>query len=311
MSLNRDPRAPRLTSESPLCYISATVASKAYQRCECQRGQQVSTSPTLSTNPSRPPTTIAPLSSPPPVPRRTSLKWSALFDGNMDVTLMGEMLLAAVFTHLDTSYSGYLSPEAYSGFLMTKDISCTKTSVRKANLIQDPVYGQSKENVADKALKNAYDLFSIEHILHERFNPPGSTQPSMTSQLFSLFAPGINVNASSAGTVSASKMPLLTLKGFIDITTVEILSDPSKGWGNLQRALKKYRLSRFEGWEDLPRHVLPEYPDARMLQRVQKVSEFAKARDEQLLASTMAEMQLRKQGRQNALDLLDDRRYYY
>ncbi len=106
-------------------------------------------------------------------------------------------------------------------------------------------------------------------------------------------------------------MPLLTLKGFIDITAVEVLSDPSKEWGNLQRALKKYRLSQFEGWLDLPRHVLPEYPDARMLQRVRKVSEFAKARDEQLLAATMAEMQLRKQGRQNALDLLDDRRYYY
>ncbi|KAF8911730.1 hypothetical protein CPB85DRAFT_1252932 [Mucidula mucida] len=192
--------------------------------------------------------------------------------------------------HLDTSHTGYLSPEAYSRFLDDQGYQL-HDNAWKANLIQDPVYGQSKENVADKALKNVYDLFSIEHILQDRFNPPGSTQPSMTSQLFSLFAPGINVDASSAGIRAASKMPLLTLKGFIDITAVEVLSDPSKEWGNLQRALKKYAC-----------------PSSK---RVRKVSEFAKARDEQLLAATMAEMQLRKQGRQNALDLLDDRRYYY
>ncbi|KAF8991916.1 hypothetical protein BDZ89DRAFT_1151301 [Hymenopellis radicata] len=79
-------------------------------------------------------------------------------------------------------------------------------------------------------------------------------------------------------------------------------------WGNLQRALKQYKLSRFTGWGDLPRHVLPENASPRMMQRVQNVSQFAKARDEQLLA--MNESQL-GQAERNASDLVDDRWYYY
>ncbi len=64
-----------------------------------------------------------------------------LFDGKMDVTPFGDMLFAA------------------ASMLHIPDASPRKHT------------GQSKENVADKALKNVYNLFSIEHILQDRFNP--------------------------------------------------------------------------------------------------------------------------------------------
>ncbi|KAK0245419.1 hypothetical protein EDD85DRAFT_800887 [Armillaria nabsnona] len=108
---------------------------------------------------------------------------------------------------------------------------------------------------------------------------------------------------------SKSQMPLLTRKGFIDITTVEVLSDPSRAWGNLSRVLRMYQLLSFRGWGDMPRRILPEGADQRMLQRVRDISNFAKARGERQLASSMARMELERQGRENALDLISDTRY--
>ncbi len=96
------PSRRSLASPPPLPPRRASTASD-------QRSRRASASPTLSTNPPRP--------APSTTPRRTSQQWSALFDGNMDVTPFGEMLFAAVFNHLDTSHTGYLSPEAYSRFL--------------------------------------------------------------------------------------------------------------------------------------------------------------------------------------------------
>ncbi len=160
-------------------------------------------------------------------------------------------------------------------------------SAGKNSLIQNSAFGQSKETMADKALRNAYDLFSIEHVLKER---PASSK----TRMYSL----IGAKVTPAGGSSASKMPLLTLKGFIEISTVEILCDPSREWGNLQRALKRYKLTKFAS---MPRHVLPEDADPRMQQRVHIVSQFAKMRDEQLMVMDES----------NAIDLVDDRRFCY
>lgn len=106
-------------------------------------------------------------------------------------------------------------------------------------------------------------------------------------------------------------MPLLTRKGFIDITTIEVLADPSKEWGHLRRALQMYDLPAIRGWGDLPRNVLPDYPDERMLQRVKNVTAFAQAKGQEELAAAQVEAQIRAQGRQNAIDLISDTRYVY
>ncbi|SJL05306.1 uncharacterized protein ARMOST_08672 [Armillaria ostoyae] len=194
---------------------------------------------------------------------------------------------------------------------MTKGTYFTRTSARKSNLVPDAVYGGSKENMADKALRNAYDLFSIEHVLKPSHDPPGSTTPSITTQLQGLLRNAFNPAMTHSVPLqsSNSQMPLLTRKGFIDIITVEVLSDPSRAWGNLSRVLRMYKLESFWGWCDMPRSVLAEGADQRMLQRVRDISNFAKARGEQQWVSSMARMELERQGRENALDLISDTRY--
>ncbi|KAK0446435.1 uncharacterized protein EV420DRAFT_1570613 [Desarmillaria tabescens] len=274
-------------------------------------GSSASGRPTPSTVPPSPhiPPTNPPNGS---ADRSEMLTWSPLFDDYMDVTTVGDLFFNAIFTYLDPSYTGYLTPEVYSRFLDDQGYLLHE-NVWKSNLVPDAMYGGSKENMADKALRNAYDLFSIEHILKHRHNPSGSTTPSITTQLQGLFGNAFNPAMMHSVPLqsSNSQMPLLTRKGFIDITTVEVLSDPSRAWGNLSRLLRAYQLEPFRGWGDMPRNVLPEAADERMLQRVRGVSSFAKMRGEQQLASTMAEMELRRQGRENALDLISDTRYKY
>ncbi|KAK0245426.1 hypothetical protein EDD85DRAFT_943853 [Armillaria nabsnona] len=149
----------------------------------------------------------------------------------MEVTAVGDLFFNAIFTYIDPSYTGYLTPEGYSRFLDDQGYLLHENS----NLVPNAVYGGSKENMADKALRNAYNLFSIEHVLNPRHNPPGSTTPSITTQLQGLLGNAFNpVMMHSVPLQSSnSQMPLLTRKGFIDITTVEVLSDPSRTWGNL------------------------------------------------------------------------------
>ncbi|KAF8891553.1 hypothetical protein CPB85DRAFT_1566207 [Mucidula mucida] len=277
---------------APSSSPSPSPPTPSSRRTSSIRSRRISQSPP-------PPRSVAPQPISPPSPpalpapvstkrsrRRTSSNWSTLFDSEMEVTEMGEMFFAAIFTHLDPSYSGYLTPEAYSGFLDDLGYELHE-NVWKNSLIQNSAFGQSKETMADKALRNAYDLFSIEHVLKER---PASSK----TRMYSL----IGAKVTPAGGSSASKMPLLTLKGFIEISTVEILCDPSREWGNLQRALKRYKLTKFAS---MPRHVLPEDADPRMQQRVHIVSQFAKMRDEQLMVMDES----------NAIDLVDDRRFCY
>ncbi|PBL01450.1 hypothetical protein ARMGADRAFT_1007463 [Armillaria gallica] len=259
-----------------------------------------------------PPSPPIPPTDPPNVSANRSemLAWGPLFDDYMEVTAVGDLFFNAIFTYLDPSYTGYLTPEAYSHFLDDQGYLLHE-NVWKSNLVPDAVYGGSKENMADKALRNAYDLFSIEHVLKPRHNPPGSTTPSITTHLQGLLGNAFNPAMMHSVPLqsSNSQMPLLTRKGFIDITTVEVLSDPSRAWGNLSRVLRMYQLESFRGWGDMPRRVLPEGADQRMLQRVRDISNFAKARGEQQLAFSMARMELERQGRENALDLISDTRY--
>lgn len=237
------------------------------------------------------------------------LAWGPLFDDYMNVTAVGDVFFNTIFTFLDPSYTGYLTPEAYSRFLDDQGYLLHE-NVWKSNLVVDTMYGGSEENMADKALRNAYDLFSIEHVLKHRHNPPGSTTPSVTTQLQGLFGNAFNPAMMSSAPLQtlSSQMPLLTRKGFIDITTVEVLSDPSRAWGNLSRVLRAYELEPFRGRGDMPRSVLPEAANQRMLERVRAISSFAKVRGEQQLVSAM---ELRRQGRENALDLVGDARYRY
>lgn len=160
--------------------------------------------------------------------------------------------------------------------------------------------------MADAALKRAYDLFSIEYILNPRARDPNAPVDALTRQIQSL-----GLATVLPPSVSGGMMPLLTRKGFVDITAVEVLCDPSKHWGAFARMLALYDLPAMRAWGALPRSVLPEEADARMLKRVVQIQEFAKEQAERELKAVYVQKKLQAQGQAAALDLISDRRYYY
>jgi hypothetical protein len=106
-------------------------------------------------------------------------------------------------------------------------------------------------------------------------------------------------------------MPLLTLKGFLDITSIKVLGDPLKEWENLSHIIRKYNLPRYRSWGDLPRSVLSDHPDPRILKMVADVHATAKATAEMELAASHALNTLRPQAGYKAAEFVGgDTRYY-
>ncbi|KAJ7330942.1 hypothetical protein DFH08DRAFT_310734 [Mycena albidolilacea] len=249
--------------------------------------------------------------SPPPQERPQSQTqpasgWGPFFTDNMDPTPVFTQLLDAIFVYLDTGRTGYLVPEAYSRFLIDQGY-VGQENTWQANLIA--TFGQTKEDVADAALKRAYDLFSIEYILHPRPRDPNAPVDALTRQIRSMPAYAQSILPAS---VSGGQMPLLTRKGFVDITAVEALCDPARHWGCFARVLRMYDVGQaVTGWGAIPRGVLPEAADPRMLARVASVQAFAGEQAKREVAANHAKLKLQAQGRANALDLIDDNRYYY
>jgi hypothetical protein len=188
-------------------------------------------------------------------------------------------------------------------------LSLTRLTVGKFNL--KATFNASKETMADKALKNAYDLFSVEHTLQPRAQAPHVDPTGLTQTARRAFGSAFDPSLFGFSGSASNPMPLLTRKGFIDITTIEMLSDPSKHWGNMSRMLRKYNLPRYRSWGDLPRSVVPELPHPTMLERVAAVTRVATEKGERELEAMRVQSMLQAKGRQNALDLIDDRRYYY
>ena len=179
-----------------------------------------------------------------------------------------------------------------------------------------PGFGFSAEDLADAELTTAYNNFSIQHTLQKRMQQPNNDVASMTSSFSNMMGSGMaqaltNQISSSIPSPSGGNMPMITLQGFIDITTVEVLHDPSKGWIDLNRALQAYNLPIWKEKGDIPRNMLPEYPPQSVLDRVKVITEKARRDAEEKLAAKHAELALSQAGQQAATDLTDDRRYVY
>ncbi|KAF9468320.1 hypothetical protein BDZ94DRAFT_779932 [Collybia nuda] len=235
-----------------------------------------------------------------PSPRMADQQWQPFFLPDMTPTLSFMTLLDDIFSYLDSPNSGYLYPEAYSLFLEDLGYLGQENSW-KANYIA--VANVSAELMADRSLKSVFDLFSIDHDIQQRIQPT-YVDPSGTTLL------------------SEGPMPLLTRKGFLDITTLEVLGDPSRQWANFSRLIRKYNLPRYRGWGDLPRSVLPELPDPGTLQKIAAVEEVAKANAARDLASAQAAAtrelataqavaMLQVQASQQVADLFNSDREYY
>ncbi|KAI9734820.1 MAG: hypothetical protein M1834_001898 [Cirrosporium novae-zelandiae] len=271
--------------------------------------RRVSTGPAIAQNAQQP----GPSS--PQASGSTRPQWMPLFNPNTMPTSTFMVLMEAIFTHLDTSRTGHLRPETYSAFLdvqgydlqqnvstpyLTNPIITTREKEPHPGIRhQQRSHGRHPTQTSLRQLLNRPYNPTPQHYYH----PPPNPNPRNITTFLS------QICHSKSPYTSNNQMPLLTLRGFTDFTALELLCDPSKGWGNLNRALRHYGIWRDRG--DIPCSMLPEFPPEQVLQRVRQVSELVKLRDEEIMASTAARLKLEAQGRQHAVDLLDDRRYVY
>lgn len=166
----------------------------------------------------------------------------------------------------------------------------------------------SKESNADKSLKNIFDMFSIEHVLLLRTRPviqPAGGSGS-SSGLARAFRSAIVPQVSHQG-----PMPAITRRGFIELFSINQLSEPSTEWAALSRALRKYRLPRYAAWGDMPRSVLPEIPHPGMVQRVENIKKYALQKGLDTLEAARVDAMIRARGHQAALDILGNTRTEY
>jgi hypothetical protein len=118
----------------------------------------------------------------------------------------------------------------------------------------------SKERQADTIIKQAYDVFSIEHVLRPRPQPANNeTLPGTAGSFLRAFT---NLAA------PPSQVPLLTINGFAELCKIEALSDPDKSLSNLNAIMRHYGLTIWRERGDLPRWALPPAPVPQMLQRL-------------------------------------------
>ncbi|KAG6852975.1 hypothetical protein C0991_007786 [Blastosporella zonata] len=209
-----------------------------------------------------------------------------------------------IFSYLDPQNTGVLLPETFSRFLDDMGY-LPHENAWKAGL--NATFNQSAESNADKTLKNAFDLFSIDHQLLQRIQGPHADPTGLTQTLRGVLGGAFPLSTREP----APPMPAITRKGFVDITVIEVLCDPSREWGNLSRMLRKYNLARYSGWGDLPRNTIPAMPDQAMLDRVAGVTAFSKQKGERELEQARMNAQIRARGNQIAVDLLDGTRREY
>ena len=150
--------------------------------------------------------------------------------------------------------------------------------------------------VADKVLKEVYDSFSINYVPGERAQALLSTSPaSFGTQFGRILGPDIMPSFTHSPT-TPGPVPLLTRTGFLDVAAIGLLYDPSRQWRTMSRMLRKFDLSKYRGWGDLPRNVLPDYPDQRMVERVADLTRLVKTKITRELAVTQMGLMLATRG---------------
>lgn len=110
-------------------------------------------------------------------------------------------------------------------------------------------------------------------------------------------------------------MPMLTKSGFIRITTLEMLLDPSPGLIRINRFSQCFNIWR--QWGDVPRSMVPDVPPSDLVASMEALKNHADAmtvaRAQSRVNANAAKLGLRALGEANALRLLDPpgTRYYY
>ncbi|KAG6864080.1 hypothetical protein C0991_000289 [Blastosporella zonata] len=177
-------------------------------------------------------------------------------------------LLNDIFSYLDPQNTGLLLPETLSRLMDDLGYPINENPWKQG--LTSATTNQPSLANADKALKNVFDLCSIEHRALQR--PKGDSTP----------------------------MPAITRKGLVDFFVIDVLCEPSVQWGNISRLLRKYHLPRYVGWGDLPKTVVPAIPDQATLDRVAGIVAFMRDRAEK----ERGEAQLAENRRQTVVGLV-------
>jgi hypothetical protein len=172
-----------------------------------------------------------------------------------------------------------------------------------------PTFGAISEDLADYELRTVFENFTIEHVLRPRAAPPNNDLGNMVSSLSGSIGRRLSSQLASSlaiPRISGGMMPMVTRKGFIDITTIELLGEPARGPLLIDRIVRYYPLKDpWSQWGDCPRQILPDEIPKELAERVARISAFSKRQAAERIEAKRVELAFRQQGRQNALDLLD------
>jgi hypothetical protein len=143
----------------------------------------------------------------------------------------------------------------------------------------------AKEDMADFELKAAIEGFFFDHKVVVR-NPTAPQLPY-------------------------GGMPLLSLAGFTDFMSVEYTADPDDIFvvPGLNNALRVYNIWPERG--PLLRYVFPLRRPIEIQQRIDQATQRCAINAQEKLRANQARLQMKLQGQQDAIDLIDGTRRYY
>ncbi|KAJ6534136.1 hypothetical protein B0H19DRAFT_1185362 [Mycena capillaripes] len=193
--------------------------------------------------------------------------WNPFFDADMNPTPTFFELTSAIFTHLDTVNTGFLTPETYAQLLDDMGYPL-QDNIWKSNL-GHPMLSQTPEAPADAALKQALELLGIQHNLQPR---PSPSSPDAHGQSPENEPHTLNVFQRTAP--PPGPMPLLPPPALASLLSMALLADPTIGYSRLKHILRMYGVDGVEPWRrwgEVPRGVLPQTPDVRMVERMSAV----------------------------------------
>ncbi|KKK21645.1 hypothetical protein ARAM_005249 [Aspergillus rambellii] len=244
-------------------------------------------------------------------PQHQPTGWTSLFNEDMTPTPCFVRLIEELFHRLDPPRTGFISPEAYSEYLDACGAP-PNHNIWKLSRAKTPHHGY---DIADRELTDHFTSYCIEFSLRPR-TPPATPINSPLNPL-SYFPPAQRETMSqfmppqTAFSLSGNQKPMLSLRGWTDLTVLGVLLNPSAAWGQLNRAMKAYHLPIWAECGDIPRGMLPLAPYQPEVDRVRILLEGAKLNAEREIDAVHARLKIEKQGREHALDLLDDRVWVY
>ncbi|KAL4940036.1 hypothetical protein BDV06DRAFT_230665 [Aspergillus oleicola] len=245
--------------------------------------------------------------------QRTASGWTALLNEDMKPSRSLTRIVEELFDHLDPQGTGLLSPEVYSEYLEACGAPYNHNIWKASHAKTANVHGY---DMADRELTDHFTAYSVDFALRPRTPPsspisspldPLSYLPASQRNIISRFMP----SSAPIPSLSGGQKPMLSLRGFSDLTLISILLNPSAAWTQLNRVIQAFSISAWKEWGDLPRDVLPLAPHQPEVERVRVLLEGARANAEREVDTVHARLKLEQKGRQNALDLLDDRVWVY